>query len=31
MEAAFRIGRYRVFRLEEWQGGFSPPQAPLPE
>lgn len=24
MEAAFRIGRYRVFRLE-WQGGFSPP------
>ncbi|ODT05544.1 MAG: MBL fold metallo-hydrolase [Kaistia sp. SCN 65-12] len=27
MEAAFRIGRYRVFRLEEWQGGFSPPEA----
>ncbi len=27
MDAAFRIGRHRVYRLEEWQGGFSPPEA----
>jgi glyoxylase-like metal-dependent hydrolase (beta-lactamase superfamily II) len=27
MEAAFHIGRYQVFRLEEWQGGFCPPEA----
>ncbi len=27
MDAAFSIGRHRVYRLEEWQGGFSPPEA----
>ena len=27
MDAAFRIGRHKVYRLEEWQGGFSPPEA----
>ena len=27
MAEAFRIGRYKVHRIEEWQGGFSPPEA----
>lgn len=27
MDAAFTIGRHQVYRLEEWQGGFSPPEA----
>jgi glyoxylase-like metal-dependent hydrolase (beta-lactamase superfamily II) len=27
MDAAFTIGRYQVYRLEEWQGGFSPAEA----
>ena len=27
MSEAFRIGTYRVYRIEEWQGGFSPPAA----
>lgn len=27
MDAAFAIGSHRVYRLEEWQGGFSPPAA----
>lgn len=25
--AAFQIGNYNVYRIEEWQGGFSPPEA----
>lgn len=25
MKPSFRIGRHRVFRIEEWQGGFCPP------
>ena len=27
MAEAFRIGKHKVFRIEEWQGGFSPPEA----
>ena len=27
MEEAFRIGSHKVYRIEEWQGGFSPPEA----
>ncbi|WP_040371024.1 MBL fold metallo-hydrolase [Blastomonas sp. AAP53] len=27
MDAAFTIGSHKVYRLEEWQGGFSPPEA----
>jgi glyoxylase-like metal-dependent hydrolase (beta-lactamase superfamily II) len=27
MGAAFRIGRHQVYRIEEWQGRFSPPEA----
>lgn len=27
MDAAFNIGRHRVYRVEEWQGGFSQPEA----
>ena len=27
MLEAFRIGRHKVYRIEEWQGGFSPPDA----
>ncbi|WP_459789436.1 MBL fold metallo-hydrolase [Alteriqipengyuania sp. 357] len=27
MTEAFRIGRHKVHRIEEWQGGFSPPDA----
>ncbi|MGN6689711.1 MAG: MBL fold metallo-hydrolase [Sphingopyxis sp.] len=27
MDPAFSIGRFKVYRLEEWQGGFSPPAA----
>ncbi|WP_421990807.1 MBL fold metallo-hydrolase [Qipengyuania sp.] len=25
-EEAFRIGSFKVYRIEEWQGGFSPPE-----
>lgn len=27
MDESFQIGRFRVYRVEEWQGGFSPPKA----
>ena len=27
MTAAFKVGRHRVHRIEEWQGRFAPPQA----
>ena len=27
MGEAFRIGSHKVYRIEEWQGGFSPPEA----
>ena len=26
MSEAFRIGNHKVYRIEEWQGGFSPPE-----
>lgn len=27
MAEAFRIGDHKVYRIEEWQGGFSPPES----
>lgn len=31
MTPAFRIGEHSVFHVEEWQGGFAPPEGLFPE